>query len=139
MAKLLTAVLIGGIRGTKTERADMVAMRDFWSSVHGICLTKVGKASLRPCTPDNMFWKLLSRSAMGEVQNKVKGLLKGYNAALQTDGCARMAMVTQILQSATQTKAEQMFAHNSDSLEAMREMHVMIAIDVKSMFTATDI
>jgi hypothetical protein len=50
-----------------------------------------------------------------------------------------MAMVTQILQSATQTKSEQMFAHNSDSLEAMREMHVMIAIDVKSMFTATDI
>jgi hypothetical protein len=76
---------------------------------------------------------------MEQVQNKVKGLLKGYNAALQNDGCARMAMVTQISQSATQTKSEQMFAHNSDSLEAMRKMHVMIAIDVKSMFTATDI
>jgi hypothetical protein len=33
MAKLLTAVSINGIRGTKSERADMVALRDFWSSV----------------------------------------------------------------------------------------------------------
>jgi hypothetical protein len=134
LAQWITRVVTQGVEGTPISNPTMVRIRAIVCASAGLCLTKIGKSSLRPIWPDMPLYKLITRAVLGQAKARMQRILAATNTALEKDGGTAIAMTVQLIQSVSESVSTQKLISSDARGERMT---ITLAMDVKAMYTET--